>query len=71
MATSVDGQTKAIVWDASDHLYGYDGDTGQKVFAGGATADGMGGTMQYFNTPIAAKGRIAVATPSKLVVFRP
>lgn len=71
IATSTDGQTKAIVWDANDHLWGYDGDTGAKVYSGGTDADAFGGSMQYFNTPIAANGRIAVTTPNKLIVFKP
>ena len=66
MATTADG-TKAVLWDANDKLWAYDGDTGAKILAG---AD-LGGTMQYFNTPIVAKGRIAVALPSKLVVLKP
>jgi len=71
MVTSTDGQNNAIVWDASNRLYGYDGDTGEKVFAGGGTSDALPANMHYFNTPIAANGRIAVATPGKLVVFKP
>jgi hypothetical protein len=67
MVTSTDGSSTAILWDASNKLYGYDGDTGAHVFAG---TDALGGTMQYFNTPIAAKGRIAVAAPGKLVLFK-
>lgn len=70
MVTTTDGQ-KAIVWDASSKLFGYDGDTGEKVFAGGAASDALDQPMHYFNTPIPAKGRIAVATPGKLVVFKP
>jgi hypothetical protein len=71
IATSVDGSSKAVLWDASDKLYAYDGDTGEKIFAGGGASDGLGATMQYFNTPIVAKGRIAVATKGRLVVFKP
>jgi hypothetical protein len=70
MVTTVDGD-KAIVWDAAQKLYGYDGDTGQKVFAGGGAADAFEQPMHYFNTPIVAKGRIAIATPGKLLVFKP
>jgi len=71
MVTSVDGQGKAVVWDANGQLWGYDGDTGAKIFAGGTTGDAFGASMQYFNTPIAAKGRLAIAIPSKLVLFKP
>jgi hypothetical protein len=65
--------TDVIVWDASNRLYGYDGDTGTKVFAGGGTADAMASAMQYFNTPIGANGRMVVATsgPGRLYVFKP
>lgn len=71
-SATADGSGKAIVWDANNQLWGYDGDTGAKVYAGGdATNDALGGSMQYFNSPIVAKGRIAIATPSKLVVFKP
>lgn len=66
IATTQDGTT-AVVWDANDKLWAYDGDTGAKILAG---AD-LGATMQYFNAPIPAKGRIAVALPSKLAVFKP
>jgi hypothetical protein len=68
MATSTEDGSKAILWDANDHLWGYDGDTGATIFGGGPA---LPAAMQYFNTPIAAKGRIAVATPSKLVVYKP
>ncbi|MDP9002588.1 MAG: hypothetical protein M3O46_21065, partial [Myxococcota bacterium] len=64
------GTGDAIVWDANTHLYGYDGDTGARVYAG---PDAMASPMQYFNTPINAKGRIVVATsgPGHLYVFKP
>jgi hypothetical protein len=69
MVTSTNG--KSIVWNANNKLLGYDGDTGAVVYAGGTDADTMSQPMHYFNTPIAAKGRIAVATPGKLVIFKP
>jgi hypothetical protein len=64
------GTGDVIVWDASTHLYGYDGDTGAKVYSG---ADTMASAMHYFNTPIDAGGRIVVATsgPGHLYVFKP
>ena len=64
------GSGDVIVWDASTHLYGYDGDTGAKVFDGSSFT--MAAALQYFNTPIDAGGRIVVATsPGHLYVFRP
>ena len=64
------GHGDAIVWDASNHLYGYDGDTGAKVYTG---TDTMATSIHKFNTPIDAAGRIVVATQgaSRLYVFKP
>lgn len=70
MATK-DANGNVILWDANDKLWAYDGDTGTKLFAGGGETDGLGGSMQYFNSPISAGGRIAVARPGKLVIFKP
>jgi hypothetical protein len=69
MVTTTDGKSNAVVWDANDHLWGYDGDTGAKVLDGTKTK--MGTSMQYFNTPIDAKGRIAVGVDGQLYVFTP
>ena len=52
--------SEVIVWDANDHLFGYDGDTGTKVFDGSSST--MASGMHYFNTPIGANGRIVVGT---------
>ncbi len=72
MVTTTDGTSNVVVWNASTRLYGYDGDTGTKVFTGGAAGDALANAMQYFNTPIdAGQGRIAVATPGRLYVFTP
>jgi hypothetical protein len=65
------GAGDAIVWDASTRLYGYDGDTGVVVFAGGTPTDALASAMQYFNTPIDAKGRVVVAAGARLYVFKP
>src|SRR5262249_13751180 len=63
MPTTTDGTNEAIVWSvtiAASRLWGYDGDTGATVFAGGGANDVMGG-MHQWNTPIAAKGRFYIA----------
>lgn len=64
------GTGDVIVWDANTRLYGYDGDTGTKVYSG---SDTMAGGMHYFNTPIDAGGRVVIATsgPGHLYVFKP
>jgi hypothetical protein len=64
------GSGDVIVWDANTHLYGYDGDTGMKVFDGSSFT--MAAAIQSFNAPIDAGGRVVVATaPGHLYVFKP
>ena len=73
MVTTGSGQT--IVWNASNHLYGYDGDTGMIIFptTAGTAADVFASKMQQFNSPIDANGRIVVAgsNPPHLYLFKP
>jgi len=74
MVTTVDGHTDAIVWsigsEGDSRLHGFDGDSGEVVFAGGGDGDVMG-PLARFATPIAARGRIIVAGRSAVYVFRP
>jgi hypothetical protein len=68
IVTTTDGTSDAIVWDANNNLWGYDGDTGKKIFTGTTTA--MSTSMQGWNTPIAiGKGRIGIAVNGQLYVF--
>jgi hypothetical protein len=68
MVTTTDGTSSTIVWAANDHLWAYDGDTGQKLFTGNSTA--MSTSVQGWNTPIAiGAGRIAVGVNGQLYVF--
>lgn len=69
MVTTTDGSSNAIVWDASNKLYGYDGDTGTEIVLGTTTA--LTANMQYFNTPIDANGRIVVGVNGQVFVFTP
>jgi hypothetical protein len=69
MVTTTDGTSDAIVWDANQTLWAYDGDTGVKIVSGKNTK--MSALMQAFNTPIAAKGRIVVAINGQVYVFTP
>ncbi|MFZ1217732.1 MAG: plastocyanin/azurin family copper-binding protein, partial [Chthoniobacterales bacterium] len=70
--TSTDGTTNAIVWafgvGAGQRLFGYNGDTGAVVYAGGGANDTISGT-RAFNTGIAARGRIYVAGDNKVYSF--
>jgi outer membrane protein assembly factor BamB len=70
--TTTDGRSDPIVWsvgaEGSNLLQGFNGDTGATIFAGGATP--IAGARRYL-VPIAAKGRIFVATDGTVVAFRP
>jgi hypothetical protein len=70
--TSTDGTNDVIVWGMgaeSDHrLHGFDGDTGNVIFAGGGTTDAMAATHR-FSTAIVARGRIYAAGDNKIYAF--
>ncbi len=51
-------------------LVGYDGATGEVVFAGGAAADTLPGFYRY-SSPIVAHGRIFLATDAAVLAFSP
>jgi hypothetical protein len=69
MVTTTDGTSNAIVWNADDKLYGWNGDTGAVIVDGTKTA--MSSGVQGWNTPINAKGRMAVGVNGQLYVFTP
>ena len=70
--TSTDGTNNAIVWvvgaEGDQRLHGYNGDTGAVVYGGGGANELMAGTQRY-NTGIAARGRIYIATNNRVFVF--
>ncbi len=70
--TSTDGTNHVIVWgmgaEGNQRLQGFDGDTGAVVYSGGGANELMAGTRR-FNTGIAARGRIYVATDNKVYAF--
>ncbi|HMI90582.1 MAG TPA: PQQ-binding-like beta-propeller repeat protein [Polyangiales bacterium] len=70
IVTSTDGTAETIVWHvASDRkLRGFNGETGAVIFSGGGAMEQMG-TVNKFQTPIAAKGKIFVAAGSELFAF--
>ena len=71
--TSTDGARNPIVWayghGTNQRLFGYNGDTGAVIFAGGGANDTISGT-RTFNTGIAARGRIYVAGDNKVYAFK-
>jgi len=70
--TSSDGSNNVVVWGigagSDQQLRGFDGDTGAVVFDGGGSSELMAGTHP-FQTAIAARGRIFVATDRKIYAF--
>jgi hypothetical protein len=72
--TSIDGANDIIVWvvgadvGGDERLHGFDGDTGNIVYAGGGPDELMSGARR-FNTGIAANGRIYVANDYKVYAF--
>jgi outer membrane protein assembly factor BamB len=71
--TSTDGTNNMIVWvvgtGGDQRLHGYDGDTGNVVYAGGGANELMTGTHSYSTTGIAARGRIYIGTDNKVYAF--
>jgi hypothetical protein len=70
--TSTDGTNNVIVWvvgsEGDQRLHGYNGDTGAVVYAGGGANELMTGTRKW-NTGIAARGRIYLASDNKIYAF--
>jgi outer membrane protein assembly factor BamB len=72
ISTTTDGSANAIVWifgaQLSQQLFGFDGDTGEVVFAGGGQDDVANGVWR-FASPIVAKGRFFVAGEGQVYAF--
>jgi hypothetical protein len=68
MITTTDGMSNPIVWDAGASLYAWDGDTGAVIVDGTRTKLSA---SPGWNTPINAKGRMAVGVNGQLFVFTP
>jgi hypothetical protein len=70
--TITDGTNNAIVWvvgaEGDNKLHGYNGDTGDVVFAGGGTNELMTGTRKW-NSGMVARGSIYVANDNKVYKF--
>ena len=70
-ASATDAQgTDAVVWivGSDNKLYALDGDTGKAVFSGGASSDAMS-SVQKYETPIIANGRVFVAANNQVYAF--
>jgi hypothetical protein len=69
MVTTTDGYSNVIVWNASNRLYGYDGDTGAEVYTGGASTDQLPESLYHFSTFIETKSRIVIGGTNKIYLF--
>jgi hypothetical protein len=69
MVTTTDGRSNPIVWNADNALYAWDGDTGAVIVDGTNTQ--MSTSVNKWNTPIDAKGRMVVGVDGQLYVFTP
>ena len=69
IVTTTDGSAESIVWyvsaEGDNKLYGFNAETGEVIFGG---SDALG-SVNRFQTPIAAKGRIFVASSNQLYAF--
>jgi hypothetical protein len=71
IVTTTDGRSEAVVWSiGGDHLIAFDGDSGHKLFRGGGPDDGMK-SVQKWQSPIVAKGRMFVAADNAVYAFSP
>jgi outer membrane protein assembly factor BamB len=71
ITTTTDGHSEAVVWGMGDNrLRAYDGDDGHKLFEGGGPNDGMK-SVQKWQSPIVAKGRMFVAADNGVYAFTP
>lgn len=72
MVTTTDGHNEAIVWsvgaEGDNRLHGFDGNTGQIVYAGGGPEDVIG-LVRRFHTPILAGSRIYIAADGVVKAF--
>jgi outer membrane protein assembly factor BamB len=73
IVTTTDGRSEAVVWSigaqGDNRLYAFDGDTGQVLLGDGSADNVMSPRIRRYQTPIAAKGRIFVATDTRLYAF--
>lgn len=72
IVTTTDGSSEPIVWavgaEGDDRLHGFRGDTGEAIYAGAGTDDGMGG-LRHFATILVAAGRFYIAGDGRIFAF--
>jgi hypothetical protein len=66
IVTSTDGMQESVVWLFSGgRLFGFDGETGATLYAGMESV----GTIDKYQTPIVAKGRLFIAATGTVYAF--
>ena len=72
IVTTTDGSSQPIVWavgaEGDDRLHGFRGDTGEEIYAGAGTRDGMNG-LRHFATILVAAGRFYIAGDGRIFAF--
>jgi outer membrane protein assembly factor BamB len=72
IVTTTDGSSEPIVWavgaEGDDRLHGFRGDTGEEIYAGAGTGDGMTG-LRHFATILVAAGRFYIAGDGRIFAF--
>src|SRR5690349_7262685 len=66
IVTTIDGMNESVVWFFSGgKLSGFDGETGATLYDGNDSV----GTIEKYQTPIVAKGRLFIATTDAVYAF--
>jgi len=72
IVTTTDGTSEPIVWavgaEGDERLHGFRGDTGEPIYTGGGTGDGMDG-LRHFATILVAGGRFYIAGDGHIFAF--
>ncbi len=72
IVTTTDGSSEPIVWavgaEGDDRLHGFRGDTGEEIYAGAGTGNGMNG-LRHFATILVAAGRFYIAGDGRIFAF--
>ncbi len=72
IVTTTGAQTEPIVWitgaEGDNRLHGFRGDTGEELFAGGASADAMSG-LRHFGTILVAAHRLYIPADGRIYAF--
>jgi outer membrane protein assembly factor BamB len=73
IVTTTDGSSDPIVWavgaEGDDRLHGFRGDTGQELYSGSVSGDGMSG-LRHFATILVARGHFYIAGDERIFAFQ-